>query len=38
MISNIYAALGYASKWADNDYLALPLPSNIIREGIELRA
>lgn len=35
--TNIYAGLGYSSKWDNNDYLSLPLPANITREGVELR-
>jgi predicted nucleotidyltransferase len=34
--TNIYAGLGYSSKWENKEYLTLPLPSNITKEGIEL--
>lgn len=35
--TNIYAGLGYSSKWENKEYLTLPFPSNIIKEGIELQ-
>lgn len=35
--TNIYAGLGYSSKWENKEYLSLPLPSNITKEGVELR-
>jgi predicted nucleotidyltransferase len=34
--TNIYAGLGYSSKWENKEYLSLPLPSNITKEGVEL--
>jgi predicted nucleotidyltransferase len=35
--TNIYAGLGYSSKWENVEYLKLPLPLNISREGVVLR-
>jgi len=34
--TNIYAGLAYSSKWQNIDYLSLPLPSNITKEGVIL--
>src|SRR5690554_2375322 len=36
--TNIYAGLGYSHQWENNEYLELPLPSNITKEGVVLHA
>lgn len=34
--TNIYAGIGYTSKWENSEYLRLPLPFSISREGVVL--
>lgn len=34
--TNIYAAFDYTYRWQDPDYMKLPLPQNIQKEGVLL--